>query len=426
MKTMLKKHTFIHRYSSFALVFAPFLFPYFFPGTTTNLETVWVFLNGLVFLGYNFYKRIKPISPLSLKFFLTYSLLIPVYGYTIFGNSGGIKSSWATIIPFVLFLINAVPLLSWKHIQKYYRILVYCSIVFFAIQEVMFNTIGYRATAYVPFLPISYDYTTTYTFSAINSFKPRSMSFFLEPAHLAQYILGYLALSLGNDMTHGKFFGKESIFITIILILTWSGNAIMGSIILWLIYIIYCKSTLFKKSIIITTAIIAALISFSYIVSTEKGEKLLDRQEELSMDQARISSGTLRIFRGFFVYSKIPFDEQLLGVGTGYTPQVIDQNPYAWMFDANEYYINSAQTLLIGTGIFGTTIFLIFLIKLTRCKSPYPKLFIALLITLMLIESLYCSGRMLIYLTIAMYTYYHSIRTVKNKPICKHLKLENI
>jgi membrane protein len=252
------------------------------------------------------------------------------------------------------------------------------------------------------------------------------MSFFLEPAHLAQYILGYLALTLGNNMVKKVFFGKESIFITIVLILTWSGNAIVGSLILWSIYVIYYKTTLLKKSLIFATVIIAAIISFSYIVSTEKGEKLLDRQEELSMDQARISSGTLRIFRGFFVYSKMPFDEQLLGVGTGYTPQVIDQNPYAWMFDANEYYINSAQTLLIGTGIFGTTIFLIFLIKLTRCKSPYPKLFIALLITLMLIESLYCSGRMLIYLTIAMYTYYHSIRTVKNKPICKHLKLENI
>lgn len=406
------------KYVSFSLVFAPFLFAYYFPGTTINLETIFMLFNGVLILLYNVHNKNHITWPKFFKLFTIYSLLTPFIGYYIYGNSSAIKSTFVSYIPFCLCFLQFPQLLSFRYIKKYYRFLAYCSIIFFFIQEIMYYYLGWRLMGLLPFMPVSYSYTTMSAFIAKMSVLDRSMSFFLEPAHFAQYILGYLALILGENSYKGKVFSIESIIVSLVLLFTWSGNAILLTGLLWAIFILKVNINRYIKYIIIIPAIfIVAAVSFTYISTSERGEKILERSSELSVNQNRVSSGMMRIYRGYFVFSEMNEYEQLIGVGTGTIPEVIDHSPYIFMFMEFERYVNTAQTILIGDGIIGTIIFLLFLLSITSKGISFSILYVALFVGLSLMESFWLTSKMLLYLTLAYYygQFYHNNISFKYK-----------
>lgn len=406
------------KYVSFSLVFAPFLFAYYFPGTTVNLETIFMLFNGVLLLLYNIHNKKHITWPKFFKLFTVYSLFTPFIGYCIYGDSGAIKSTFVSYIPFCLCFLQFPQLLSFKYIKKYYRILAYCSIIFFCVQEIMYYFLGWRLMGLIPFLPVSYSYTTMSAFIAKMSVLDRSMSFFLEPAHFAQYILGYLALILGENSYKGKIFSKESIIVSVVLLMTWSGNAILITCLLWAIFILKVNINRYLKYIvIIPTIFIVASVSFTYISTSEKGAKILERSSELSVNQNRVSSGMMRIYRGYFVFSEMNEIEQLFGVGTGTIPDVVEDSPYIFMFLEFERYVNTAQAILIGDGIIGTIFFLMFLLSMTFKGNSFSILYVSLFIGLSLMEGFWLSSKMLLYLSLAYYfsQYYRNNIQVKYK-----------
>lgn len=405
------------KYISFALVFSPFLFAYYIPGTTVNLETAFMLFNGILLLLYNLNKNKHITWPFFFKIFITYSLLTPFIGYYIYGNSGAIKSSFVSYIPFCLCFLQYPQLLSFKYIQKYYRFFAYCSIIFFCIQEIMYYFLGWRLMGLLPFMPVSYSYTTMSDFIAKMSVLDRSMSFFLEPAHFAQYILGYLALILGENSYKGKVFSKECIIVSLVLLLTWSGNAILLTCLLWVIFILKVNvDRSLKFIVIIPTISITAAVSFYCISTSERGAEILKRSSELSVHQNRVSSGMMRIYRGYFVFSEMNETEKLFGVGTGTVPDVVEHSPYIFMFNKFERYVNNVQAVLIGDGIIGTIIFLLFLLSMTYKGNSFSILYVALFIGLSLMEAFWLSSKMLLYLTLAYYfsQFYRNNITIKH------------
>ena len=398
------------KYASFALVFAPFLFPYFLPGTTINLEVLFMLINGCVFTFYNYSHNNKAVWPRFFTVFVIYSFITPLFGFIKYGNGGAIKSTYVSFIPFLLCFVQLPSIIKWEYIKKYYCKLSYISISFFVVQEFMYYLLGWRLVGLLPFMPVSYSYTTMGAFIEVMSHLNRSMSFFLEPAHYAQYILGYLAVVLADNSKHGKLLSREAVVISLALLLTWSGTAILSTLLLWTILFFKLKiRKSIKYGLILPTVLLCACISFNYIRSTERGEEIMERKEEMSFQQSRVSSGMIRIFRGFLVYGDMPLDEKIFGVGTGTIPDVIDHSKFLFMFYDFDRYVNTAQAVLIGGGIVGASFFLLFLINMAKKKSAYPLFLVSLFIGLSFMEGFWLSGRMLLYLTIASYTAYYKL-----------------
>src|SRR5699024_9852825 len=59
---------------------------------------------------------------------------------------------------------------------------------------------------------------------------------FCEPAHLAEYIVPYLAICLSMKDKSGKIYIKRAVLLTIVLAMSTSGNGIISGIIVWVLY----------------------------------------------------------------------------------------------------------------------------------------------------------------------------------------------
>ena len=98
--------------------------------------------------------------------------------------------------------------------------------------------IGSRPTLYLP-LEMYYEGSDTTSFSESRSLMDRSSSFFLEPAHFAQYILPYFCIVSYNCLKH-KTITKELLIMGFTLLLLQSGSGYLGLLIVFI-------SVLFSK-----------------------------------------------------------------------------------------------------------------------------------------------------------------------------------
>ena len=398
----------ITRYASFALVFGPLLGLYFFPGTSTALETVFMFVNGLLFAYYNRNRYI--VWPRYYPWFFAYALAVPVLGWVYYGNLSTVKSSYISILLYTFCFIQYAPLLRYRYIKRYYRILVTVCCAFFLLQEVMFALLGWRISGILPILPVRYEYISTAEFIQNQMVAARSQSLFLEPAHFAQYMLGYLAIVLGEACNRRRLIDRSGIALSLVLLFTWSGNAIVLTALLWIAFFFSIRLNRVVKYGVILPALALVVSGFLLLLSTtEKGSRLLQRTDELSTEQTRLSSGAIRIYRGYLVYSSMSLPEQVTGVGSGVATDAIEHSPYGWMFYDFERYLNNVQTLLVGYGGIGLLLFILFLWPMLRCNNHVARFCIVLFIGLSFIESFWGSVKMLLYLSIPFLLYKESL-----------------
>lgn len=392
---MLKK-----KYASLAILLGPLLEPYLLPGTSITLDTVFLFFNCLVLLFIG--KRQKIIFPKYYLLFFFYAIIIPPLVSIFYGYTTSIQSSYISIVLYTLCLILYTPYLDIDIIKKVYGILVLIVSIVFILQEVMYATFGYRFSALIAFLPVKYSYTSMSDFMVKQMFMSRSSSLFLEPAHFAQFLLGYLAILLGDSYNKKRLINIPAIITSLILLLTWSGNGILIAVLLWVMFILFVKVDLLKKIFLITPLVILLIIySFNYIISTEQGAKILERTEELDANSDRVSSGTMRIYRGYYVFEDMSLFLKTTGVGTGATSDVIDDSSVKWMFHSFEHYLNNAQILLIAYGVLGTFFFMFHIFYLIRYNTGEGKFLIIAFLGLSFIESFWGGSKMLLYIAIS-------------------------
>lgn len=384
------------------LLIGPILYSYFFPWTTVHIDTLLFLVIGIFLLYYNLSNKIRINCPKFFKTYVLYACLVPLIGFLLYGKLSPWLSSLITILLFYVVFINSIPYLNYNLIKSYYKRIVYFSCVIFLAQEIMYFILGYRFSALIPFMDVAYNYTDTAAFIARQVHLDRGSSIFLEPAHFAQYISGYIALCLSEKADEGSLKITEPAILSIMLIFTWSGNSILALICIWGLYLfkLHIKSYI-KYSVVFPSVIVICVYAFSYISNTEKGSDLINRQKELDTEQSYVSSGMMRIFRGYMVYEDMPNPLKVLGVGTGYIPDVIDHSSYNRMFHTFERYVNNIQTLLIGNGLFGTVLFCLFLLKLCQRKNRLPLFMVILFLSFCFIESFWCTSKMFLYLGLA-------------------------
>ncbi len=382
---------------SFLIVFTPFLEPYQVAGLT--FDTI-----SLAFMvGYAMLKGRKTTGLLygSRAFFL-YALIIPNLVAILSGYGAHLSSSLIVIGLYMLVMMKVFPNASLYYITKYYRIFIYLTCFVFVLQEIMYNTMGYRFSALVPFFDIRYSGISMANFIQKQMFEARSSAFFLEPSHVAHYILPYLAISLGANTTKlslKKFI--EPVILSVVLFFLQSGCGIVGAISIWALYLLNVDMSKGKKVLFITASIIIGIFLFQKIMNTQIGENLMRRTTELDAEGDYERSGTIRIFRGFYVYSAMNVIQQVLGVGTGGSIDVIDNSPYRVMFFEGEHYLNNIQMFLIGFGLVGTFLFAIHYFKLFKRNSLVGQLVLIAFLSNCFLESFFMTSKMILFMVIA-------------------------
>lgn len=404
---------------SFFVVMLPILEPYgFFVGSTPLSKIAMLFCCLLICLWPD-KKRLE--FPKYYKAFLIYAFTFPIVCGIIAKYYSGTLSSFVTVGLYSICVGLYLPYLDLKKVCKYYRLLVYICCGVFIIQELIYFVAGYRMSGLLPFLPVIYDMSTE-EFMAMQAASLRGSSVFLEPSHFAEYLLPYLAIVLGKCLIRRRIVSLEMLFITAVLFFLQSGTGVMIALILYFIYIIKLKMNFVAKYVFVCPILlIIGICSYAYISETEVGKELLGRSDELVIDEtARVSSGTMRIYRGYYVFEEMPFFEQLFGVGAGNVGSVALNSSVVSMFvegDGTKPMLNVVQVLLVGYGILGILMFSIHIINLLRKNTYHGSLIAVSFICLAFVEFFFCSGKMLFYISLsfAFQRFYLTGRINNNK-----------
>lgn len=383
----------VQRIACFSLVCLPLLQCYNFLGTAL---TKFLMLGLVAYFA--FIVRTKPTVPTKLKFFLLYAFTVPQVFAIISGNTSDFLGSFITLGLFFAAFIFFMPHLDVELIRKYYRVTIYVAIGVFLLQEISYYVTGARFGVLIPFLDL-YNGTPASDYLSTYSSSNRSCSIFVEPSHFAQYLAPYLALSLNAVSQQKRFFNLESIIISLVFIFLRSGNGYFLLASIWIAHFLCCNMSMLKKiCIILPFAAILIVYSFTYFSNSELGEQVLSRTEQLDPNYIGDSrSGTVRIYRGFWVYASMPSYLKVFGVGLGGVNSVIDNSPLSWSFE-NEHYVNNVSCFLMAFGYIGVFLLVIFLFSLCSRKEPGSITLIVAFICLGLMESFLCDSRMLLYL----------------------------
>lgn len=391
------------KFISFITVLLPILEPYGFFIGSTPLSKIVIFLCCLLICVWHENKRIA--FPKYYNYFIIYAFSFPILCSILANYYSGILSSFVSIGLYTMGLGLFLPYFDIYKAFKYYRILIYICCFVFIVQEVSYNLVGFRISGLLPFFPVIYDIPMA-EFMEYQGLSGRSSSMFLEPSHFAEYLLPYIAINMAKCLKTQKLMSWELFLITTLLLFIQSGTGVLIVMIMYIIYLIKLKISTVKKYILVYPIIIIIITNlFFFISEIELGQGLLERVNELALnDSARISSGTMRIYRGYYVFDEMPFFEKIFGVGVGNVQTVALNSSVVSMFvegDGTKPMLNVIQVLLVGYGIIGTFLFLIHILYLAVKNSYYGTFIVIAFICLTFMEFFFCSGKMLFYITLS-------------------------
>lgn len=366
------------------IIIAPFFIPYGMAGITLALYS---------------YVVLVLISVVSVKWKVKYiyNQYLPYVLYLLFVLNCVSLFKYSNIdIPTPEILIFLVLCLSkkWFNIEfgiKVYKVAIYFVCIVFLLQETCYYATGVRFSALMPFLPLIYTTVDMSSFISGQILADRSSSIFLEPAQMAQYIIPYYVITLFKSNSLEKF-NWEIFFLIFILILLQSGNGLLvcGIIsIIWLLKIKKTKSNIGK----IILLLFLCILFIAWFKGTLIGDDIFNRIGEFSPDDSN-TSGYYRIFRGYELWLDLDITDKLFGIQSSQLARIINTLGAGALFD-NEIYLNTFQSKLIYSGIFGTIIYFMWIFKEINSSSYIGKFILGALIILHFIASVDLSLLML-------------------------------
>ena len=337
--------------------------------------------------------------------FLLYMLIIPPIASLMGGLPGNYIASFipVSLIYYSLLFTILLPNLNWDYVLKFYRFLVYIAAGFFLFQEFSYYTIGIRPTLYLP-LDMYYKGSDISEFSASRSLTIRSSSFFLEPAHFAQYILPYYCIVICRFVKE-RTNRWEFFLLSLIILLLRTGSGYWGAVAI-IASLLFMPGYLSKRmKMVVATIVLLMLGGIVYFLQEDPlflgVYSRIDEITSLEVDAYGRQSGFLRIWRGYFIYGAMEPINQLLGVGVGsieYVSRLI--RIVGSRYEGS--YMNGIQLLLVNGGIVGALLFFRFLYYSFKKTSSESVIIIACMISLFFVEHMFFTSKMFLFVLIAL------------------------
>lgn len=234
------------------------------------------------------------------------------------------------------------------------------------------------------------------------NFMPSSV--FLERGDFAWYILPYIVLCLfdGNDKKYGR-----AIFATIALGLTTSASGLIGLVCVWgfclIKFLLHWKKKRKDINFFTIGGIAGAGCAAILLAYTNVGIRIYYRVKEVldGIDGMRLSSGYMRVLKGFELYSDLPLPYQIFGVGAG-NLESFARTHSELLVKYNEVgmleYMSGMSYILVSGGIFSLLLFLFVMWHFYRNGNELAKAMVLLTVVTLCISSFYASPFYVIYL----------------------------
>ena len=414
---MEKDFSYAEKIAALAVVICPLCEPYRMFGL--SMDFLLIIVSSLLVVFASLSQGFKFFLPRPLLLFTLYGLTIPVY----FGITGGYaKDAFGelkTILVFVLGLAFILPYLRFDLLRKYYKIIVIFVSFIFLIQ-LLFALMGRPFSALIPFFELKYETTDMASFIEGQKSQNRFSSMFLEPSHFAQYLLPMLVIQFGNCFNLKKYYNAASVFLLLMLLLIRSGVGLILGALSWFIMLLGAHVSKSRKVWILTLAILSILIFVPLYLNSDIGSEVAGRTSEITYSEDANTSGSKRIWNGYFAYSDLPFKYKITGVSSDGLESAMDNSQFSFLFDYSKF-LNNIHILLIGYGLIGFLLFFSFLISLYKKNIDIGRGILILFTLLCFMEGFFFTGKMFFWLGIIMCCSEHVSSVVsKDKKYLNH------
>lgn len=289
--------------------------------------------------------------------------------------------------------------------------------MFFFLQESSYHATGYRISGIIPFLPLDPTFAAMDSFGSFQEYLSivgRSTAFFSEPAHLAQFLLPFLAMSIYFEKGIKRWaLGGVT---CIALFVLQSGNGVVGLGCIVFAYILSYFTNMNSKlrPVVLVIMICIAVFSYRYLADNESAEYYSERSEEITMGavDGEVHSGFYRIYRGFFVYAEYNFIEKIFGINNFAEIQnKIKQSSVSFLFKEEDMYFNVIQAFLIKTGMIGLVLYVLTLIGLWKNNTICGRSLLLTFIVFSFMSGLHLTSIMIVYLLVPYFFVKDRIQT---------------
>ena len=371
----------------------------------TGYLMIFLYLLMIMFSGRSIggWKKI----PNALRFYFLYNLFI--------SGISNINAGWIEMLSLTLLITIFSYIVYWDtfvyvKFLKFYATVVVAAVGFLFFQNFVKFTTGYGVSGVIPFLNTSKGLSENEALRQVYEYD-RFPSFFSEPSHLAQILAPFLIILVLDKSYKPK---HRNLLISVVLIsmlLTQSGTAMMllGPLTMFIFIDIWKR---YKKKKIIVYIVSGCLFVVGYYIASnylasDMGAFVNERSSEITNVSAddEGTSGFIRMWRGYFVFADYSVWEMIFG-NPNYNSiigHVYRSNMQLYLEDFALTYFNGVQRILIHTGFIGLGLFAYYVITLWRDNTICGKCLILTMLVLMLIESIFGTTRMALFLLLIQY-----------------------
>ena len=328
------------------------------------------------------------------KTYLLFWVYAAIQLYFVAGISG-----WSDYFPggisLVIFSLSMLGFVASFRLKTFYYFLTRIwgvAVILFVFQLFVFYLTGQKISVFLPlasettYCNFSYAELVLHQQQLSNSMIQRFCSIFCEPSYFAQYSLILLVIELFWSKNRYVVFTMYSLLIILVIFLIQSGVGLLGLGIIGVMKLFDLVFVTKQKKYYLLLAVVVPLIVIGIIsyLESNSGVYVASRTSEVTtIDGSKDSS--VRIYYGWFIMESFSPKQKLFGTSRNYIHNLVDEG-----------FINGAQTLVGTMGWIAAILLLIFYIRNVSGKGHIPIVFGMLLLYVMLIESIYLTGFMLL------------------------------
>ncbi len=303
-----------------------------------------------------------------------------------------------TIISLIMIVIRAVVIgyllggdFDYRDIFKIYSVLVTIIIAVYLLQWAMV-LVGIRMSFKIPLMPFNnaFSYLNSMSFYGM---EPDPTSFFSERAHLAEYLVPYIAVCLFGRNIIKRYALLKAAVVSVVVLSTVSGTGVVVVLIEWLMFFVGFGSKKSKYRFFYALAGFVALIAAFLIIKripafSEMFERLFI---DTSGEDYSSTKADYRIYRGFDLYMKLPTYAQIFGIGYNHMQLFASINKITSEYDnprlAYEFFSTIFQVALYS-GFIGIVCAVKHIYHLFKARSALAKALIIIML------AMWCSSAM--------------------------------
>lgn len=336
-----------------------------------------------------YFIRYKSLSILNLKRYFLYffiALLLTLINVLV-GTSLNLTVSTYAFLRHVFYAVIIVSIghknFNIDYAAKVLIVVALLNSFYGFIQYFAYKLTGIILPWHFDFLPVKYGTNlienSTYFF---NEFGYRFSGLFSEPAHFSQYVSIALLVILfyKSDNFNVSRFSKIVVAVVFILALLLNGSGTGFAMIVFVmaLFIVNNEKKTFKNVLLKIFFIVLGIIFLVYIINNQILNVGLDRILSIS----DLSSGNIRIFRPFQVFSSLPVLNKIIGIGyANYREYVINSSlATAYELSINSAWTNTFGYILVGSGILGFLFYICFVIYLFKSTKYFYRYLVILIL----------------------------------------------